>query len=77
MEHYLRSVHSSPTLSVISAARGLSPADGKTLCYWYCSSPGLKFPKTQGFTAAKTLQLLSEVGEKSLFLFVVFFFFPL
>ncbi|XP_067155384.1 zinc finger protein GLI2 isoform X4 [Apteryx mantelli] len=27
MEHYLRSVHSSPTLSVISAARGLSPAD--------------------------------------------------
>lgn len=37
MEHYLRSVHSSPTLSVISAARGLSPADGKTLCYWNCS----------------------------------------
>lgn len=37
MEHYLRSVHGSPTLSVISAARGLSPADGKTLCYWYCS----------------------------------------
>lgn len=29
MEHYLRSVHSSPTLSMISAARGLSPADGK------------------------------------------------
>ncbi|KAK2109090.1 Zinc finger protein gli2 [Saguinus oedipus] len=28
MEHYLRSVHSSPTLSMISAARGLSPADG-------------------------------------------------
>ncbi|KAL6484901.1 hypothetical protein MHYP_G00069460 [Metynnis hypsauchen] len=27
MEHYLRSVHSSPTLSVLSAARGLSPAD--------------------------------------------------
>ncbi|KAM9011032.1 zinc finger protein GLI2 isoform 3-T4 [Ara ararauna] len=27
MEHYLRSVHGSPTLSVISAARGLSPAD--------------------------------------------------
>ncbi|XP_007227973.3 zinc finger protein GLI2a [Astyanax mexicanus] len=27
MEHYLRSVHSSPPLSVISAARGLSPAD--------------------------------------------------
>ncbi|CAK6980698.1 zinc finger protein GLI2-like [Scomber scombrus] len=27
MEHYLRSVHSSPTLSMISAARGLSPAD--------------------------------------------------
>nr|XP_015214114.1 PREDICTED: zinc finger protein GLI2 isoform X1 [Lepisosteus oculatus] len=27
MEHYLRSMHSSPTLSVISAARGLSPAD--------------------------------------------------
>lgn len=37
MEHYLRSVHSSPTLSVISAARGLSPADGKTLCCWYCN----------------------------------------
>jgi zinc finger protein GLI2 len=30
MEHYLRSVHSSPTLSMISAARGLSPADGKS-----------------------------------------------
>ncbi|XP_066503413.1 zinc finger protein GLI2b isoform X2 [Hoplias malabaricus] len=27
VEHYLRSVHSSPTLSMISAARGLSPAD--------------------------------------------------
>ncbi|XP_071243562.1 zinc finger protein GLI2-like [Salvelinus alpinus] len=27
MEHYLRSLHSSPTLSMISAARGLSPAD--------------------------------------------------
>lgn len=29
MEHYLRSVHGSPTLSMISAARGLSPAEGK------------------------------------------------
>ncbi|KAJ8012383.1 hypothetical protein DPEC_G00042150 [Dallia pectoralis] len=28
MEQYLRSLHSSPTLSMISAARGLSPADG-------------------------------------------------
>ncbi|XP_038602139.1 zinc finger protein GLI2 isoform X1 [Tachyglossus aculeatus] len=27
MEHYLRSMHGSPTLSMISAARGLSPAD--------------------------------------------------
>ncbi|XP_055071489.2 zinc finger protein GLI2a [Misgurnus anguillicaudatus] len=27
MEHYLRSVHTSPTLSMISAARGLSPPD--------------------------------------------------
>ncbi|KAM8858129.1 zinc finger protein GLI2a [Synchiropus picturatus] len=27
MEHYLRSLHGSPTLSVISAARGLSPAE--------------------------------------------------
>ncbi|GAA6090688.1 zinc finger protein GLI2b [Tachysurus ichikawai] len=27
VEHYLRTVHSSPTLSMISAARGLSPAD--------------------------------------------------
>ncbi|KAJ1190281.1 hypothetical protein NDU88_007019 [Pleurodeles waltl] len=27
MEHYLRSLHSSPTLSMISAARGLSPAE--------------------------------------------------
>ncbi|XP_060796968.1 zinc finger protein GLI2-like [Neoarius graeffei] len=27
VEHYLRSVHGSPTLSMISAARGLSPAD--------------------------------------------------
>lgn len=30
MEHYLRSVHGSPTLSMISAARGLSPAEGKS-----------------------------------------------
>lgn len=30
MEQYLRSVHNSPTLSVISAARGLSPADGES-----------------------------------------------
>ncbi|XP_078084049.1 zinc finger protein GLI2a isoform X2 [Mustelus asterias] len=27
MEHYLRTMHGSPTLSMISAARGLSPAD--------------------------------------------------
>lgn len=27
MEQYLRSVHGSPTLSMISAARGLSPAE--------------------------------------------------
>uniref|UniRef100_A0A4W5RW54 GLI family zinc finger 2b n=1 Tax=Hucho hucho TaxID=62062 RepID=A0A4W5RW54_9TELE len=27
MEHYLRSIHSSPTLSMFSASRGLSPAD--------------------------------------------------
>src|SRR4029434_1097461 len=31
VEHYLRSVHSSPTLSMISHARGLSPADGEAL----------------------------------------------
>lgn len=30
VEHYLRSAHGSPTLSMISAARGLSPADGET-----------------------------------------------
>lgn len=29
IEHYLRSVHGSPTLSMISAARGLSPAERK------------------------------------------------
>lgn len=29
VEHYLRSVHGSPTLSMISAARGLSPAECK------------------------------------------------
>uniref|UniRef100_S4RF56 Uncharacterized protein n=1 Tax=Petromyzon marinus TaxID=7757 RepID=S4RF56_PETMA len=28
VEQYLRSMHSSPSLSVISAARGLSPAEG-------------------------------------------------
>ena len=27
---YIRSLHSSPSLSMISAARGLSPADGKS-----------------------------------------------
>ncbi|CDQ70497.1 unnamed protein product [Oncorhynchus mykiss] len=32
MEHYLRSIHSSPTLSMISAARGLSPADCEFNC---------------------------------------------
>lgn len=31
MEHYLRTVHGSPTLSMISATRGLSPADCKFL----------------------------------------------
>lgn len=36
MEHYLRSVHGSPTLSMISAARGLSPAD--------CESTFISFP---------------------------------
>ncbi|KAM7335801.1 hypothetical protein ACRRTK_004294 [Alexandromys fortis] len=35
MEHYLRSVHSSPTLSMISAARGLSPADGTNPSDYY------------------------------------------
>uniref|UniRef100_A0A8B9F0K8 C2H2-type domain-containing protein n=1 Tax=Amazona collaria TaxID=241587 RepID=A0A8B9F0K8_9PSIT len=35
MEHYLRSVHGSPTLSVISAARGLSPADGANPADYY------------------------------------------
>uniref|UniRef100_A0A3Q2NP03 GLI family zinc finger 2a n=1 Tax=Fundulus heteroclitus TaxID=8078 RepID=A0A3Q2NP03_FUNHE len=30
MDQYLRSVHGSPTLSMISAARGLSPAEGKS-----------------------------------------------
>lgn len=95
MEHYLRSVHGSPTLSVISAARGLSPADGKRpppphpachhrswvhrrgcLCCAACRSPVLTFPATQGHTAARAPQLLSEVGKLSLFLFL-FFFFPL
>lgn len=28
---YIRSIHSSPSLSMISAARGLSPADGKNV----------------------------------------------
>uniref|UniRef100_A0A8C0GPW8 GLI family zinc finger 2 n=1 Tax=Chelonoidis abingdonii TaxID=106734 RepID=A0A8C0GPW8_CHEAB len=35
MEHYLRTVHSSPTLSMISAARGLSPADGANPADYY------------------------------------------
>lgn len=37
MEHYLRSVHGSPTLSMISAARGLSPAEGKKsiTCFFF------------------------------------------
>lgn len=34
MEHYLRSLHGSPTLSMISAARGLSPAEGNVYS-WY------------------------------------------
>ena len=29
MDHYLRAVHGSPTHPAISAARGLSPADGE------------------------------------------------
>lgn len=29
VEHYLRSVHGSPALSMIAAARGLSPAERK------------------------------------------------
>ncbi|XP_061697124.1 zinc finger protein GLI2a isoform X2 [Syngnathoides biaculeatus] len=35
MEHYLRSVHGSPTLSMISAARGLSPAEGANPTEYY------------------------------------------
>lgn len=37
MEHYLR-VHSSPTLSMISAARGLSPAEGKVYRTSHCKT---------------------------------------
>lgn len=35
---YIRSLHSSPSLSMISAARGLSPADGEYLrdLFWAC-----------------------------------------
>lgn len=36
MEQYLRSVHNSPTLSVLSAARGLSPSDGKSNTKRFC-----------------------------------------
>lgn len=37
MEHYLRTVHGSPTLSMISAARGLSPAEGEIYpTHQYC-----------------------------------------
>ncbi|KAG8125208.1 hypothetical protein E2320_020428 [Naja naja] len=35
VEHYFRSMHSSPTLSMISAARGLSPADGASPADYY------------------------------------------
>lgn len=79
MEHYLRSVHSSPTLSVISAARGLSPADGKTLCYWYCSN----FVAHQDWNSLKSgdlqlqrLRSCSLKWESCLFIFLLFFFFP-
>lgn len=48
MEHYLRSVHGSPTLSMISAARGLSPADRECTTFnAFLSANGLrKWPRT-------------------------------
>lgn len=80
MEHYLRSVHSSPTLSVISAARGLSPADGKTLCYWNCSDSvahqdwnSLK----PGIYSCKGSAAALWSGRAVSFSFCCFFFLPL
>lgn len=51
MEHYLRSVHGSPTLSMISATRGLSPADCKFLTVssfvFFCFFEKLKWTRVR------------------------------
>ncbi|KAM7375549.1 hypothetical protein PAMA_014587 [Pampus argenteus] len=58
MEHYLRSVHSSPTLSMISAARGLSPAD---LAHEHLKDRGLfGLPPPPGASPAEYYHLMAS-----------------
>uniref|UniRef100_A0A8C2Z4D4 GLI family zinc finger 2 n=1 Tax=Cyclopterus lumpus TaxID=8103 RepID=A0A8C2Z4D4_CYCLU len=59
MEHYLRSVHGSPTLSMISAARGLSPAD---LAHEHLKERGLFGlpPPPPGASPAEYYQLMAS-----------------
>ncbi|XP_026216932.1 zinc finger protein GLI2-like [Anabas testudineus] len=58
MEHYLRSVHGSPTLSMISAARGLSPAD---LAHEHLKDHGLfGLPPPPGATPAEYYHLMTS-----------------
>ncbi|XP_059184102.1 zinc finger protein GLI2-like [Centropristis striata] len=58
MEHYLRSVHGSPTLSMISAARGLSPAD---LAHEHLKERGLfGLPPPPGASPAEYYHLMAS-----------------
>ncbi|XP_070712034.1 zinc finger protein GLI2-like [Pempheris klunzingeri] len=58
VEHYLRSVHGSPTLSMISAARGLSPAD---LAHEHLKDRGLfGLPPPPGASPAEYYHLMAS-----------------
>ncbi|XP_070814169.1 zinc finger protein GLI2-like [Chaetodon trifascialis] len=58
MEQYLRSVHGSPTLSMISAARGLSPAD---LAHEHLKERGLfGLPPPPGASPAEYYHLMAS-----------------
>ncbi|XP_029303310.1 zinc finger protein GLI2-like [Cottoperca gobio] len=58
MEHYLRSVHGSPSLSMISAARGLSPAD---LAHEHLKERGLfGLPPPPGASPAEYYHLMAS-----------------
>lgn len=61
MEHYLRQVHGSPTLSMISAARGLSPADRES-----DQSDQYELTQVHQFSLLVTSQKVKELERREL-----------